>query len=72
VQDETRAPGSFSRKQKLALTANVLQLVDAQSGSTREISFGMYFDSLDLAARAIKIGWILFTLCGLIVYLLGI
>ncbi|MEO8795185.1 MAG: hypothetical protein ABI390_06925 [Daejeonella sp.] len=43
---DTLSPSPASEKLKIALTANALQLVDAVSGSTKEIAFGMPFDQL--------------------------
>lgn len=55
--DTVAATSPANNKQKLALTSNALQLVDAVTGSTKEIAFGMPFEQLvTLVSRVLGAG----------------
>lgn len=53
---DTLAPNPANNKLKLALASNALQLVDAVTGSTREITFGMPFEQLEVIVSLILEG----------------
>jgi hypothetical protein len=53
TKDTTMTAAAIGNKQKLALTSNALQLVDAITGSTKEIGYGMPYKQIVAIVRNI-------------------